>query len=327
MPRIGVVAIGRNEGPRLRRCLESVRPLTEAVVYVDSASTDDSLAIAREVGVEIVELDLSIPFSAARGRNEGFRRLRERWPDVQYVQFTDGDCEVHPDWLPTAMATLDARPEVAVVCGRRRERHPETSVYNRLCDIEWNTPIGETRACGGDALMRVDALERAGGYDPSVIAAEDDEVCLRIRRGGSKVLRIDADMTLHDAAMTRVGQWWKRAVRCGYAYAQGASLHGAGPERHFVHQCRRIWIWGLIVPAVSLLLAWPTWGLSLLMLLAYPLQAFRVYRTTRPKVARASDAVAWAVSCTMSKFPELFGMLRFYRTRWAKARPKLIEYK
>lgn len=327
MPRVGVVAIGRNEGPRLRRCLESVRPLTEAVVYVDSASTDDSLAIARAVGVEVVELDMRVPFSAARARNEGFRRLRERWPGVEYVQFVDGDCEVRPGWLPAAMAILDGLPDVAVVCGRRRERHPERSVYNRICDTEWNTPVGEARACGGDALMRADVLAAVGGYDPAVIAAEDDEVCLRLRRAGHRVRRIAEEMTIHDADMTRIGQWWRRAVRCGYAYALGASLHGGGPDRHFVKEVRRVWLWAALLPLASLALAWPTWGASLLAFLAYPVQAVRVYRGSRGRAGSRRVAAEWAVSCVAAKFPECVGVLRYHAERLTRRGPRLIEYK
>jgi GT2 family glycosyltransferase len=210
---VGMVAIGRNEGERLRRCLTSLEPDRNPVVYVDSGSTDDSVAMAKSQGVEVVELDLKIPFTAARARNAGFERLLQWHPELQYVQFVDGDCEVDGEWLGKAKSALEAVEKRGVVCGRRRERYPEKSIYNRLCDIEWNTPVGPARSCGGDALMRVAALKQVGGYDPTVIAAEDDEVCVRIRAAGWTIERIDAAMTVHDAAMTRAGQWWKRA-RC-----------------------------------------------------------------------------------------------------------------
>ena len=324
---VGVVAIGRNEGPRLRRCLASLDSRAAAVVYVDSGSTDDSLAIAKSFGVDVVELDLSIPFTAARARNAGFRQLRERRPDVTFVQFVDGDCEVCPGWLETARAELDRRPDVGVVCGRRRERFPGASVYNRLCDIEWDTPVGEARSCGGDALMRAAAVEAVGGYDPGVIAAEDDELCLRLRRAGWKVLRIEADMTVHDAAMTRAKQWWKRAERCGYAYANGAALHGRGPERHFVRESRRVLFWGAALPALAVLLAVPTLGLSLLLFALYPVQFARVYQGVRRRVPARRDAAAYAASCVLAKLPEAVGMARFAVTRLRRRPARIIEYK
>jgi GT2 family glycosyltransferase len=243
------------------------------------------------------------------------------------VQFVDGDCEVCPGWLETARAELERQPQLGVVCGRRRERHPEASVYNRLCDIEWDTPVGEARACGGDALMRVDAVDAVGGYDPGVIAAEDDELCLRLRRAGWAVRRIDADMTVHDAAMTRAKQWWKRAERCGYAYANGAALHGRGPERHFVRESRRVLFWGAALPALAVLLAVPTLGLSLLLLGLYPVQFAKVYRAVRGRVPAKKDAAAYATSCVLAKFPEAVGMARFAATRLRRKPARIIEYK
>jgi hypothetical protein len=77
---------------------------------------------------------------------------------MQLVQFVDGDCEVDATWLATAQAFLEQHPAVAVVCGRR-ERFPQRSVYNLLWP-EWDTPVGEAKACGGDALMRAILLLR-----------------------------------------------------------------------------------------------------------------------------------------------------------------------
>src|SRR5262249_30270274 len=160
------------------------------IVYVDSGSTDDSVAFARSRGVEVVELDMSIPFTAARARNEGLDRLLKVDPEVHFVQFVDGDCEVQQGWLQKAEQTLQSETAVAVVCGRRRERFPQSSIYNRLCDMEWDTPIGEAGACGGDAMMRVPALRQVGGYRASLIAGEEPELCTRLRGAGWKVLRL-----------------------------------------------------------------------------------------------------------------------------------------
>lgn len=326
MSRIGIVAIGRNEGERLRRCLESVVGKADAVVYVDSGSADGSVEMARSLGVSVVELDLSIPFTAARARNAGFSRLLEVAPQVEYVQFVDGDCEVVDVWLTLAQQELNTHPEVVVVCGRRRERFPDATIYNRLCDIEWNTPVGEAKYCGGDAMMRVSALQQVGGYNPDLIAGEEPELCVRLRQKGGKIWRVDADMTLHDAQMTRFGQWWKRAMRSGHAYAEGAWLHGAPPERHWVKESRRIWVWGVVLPLIAFGFAWLTHGWSLLLLLAYPLTAFRVFRYMQRNGLSSVNSLLYAGFCTLGKFPEAQGQLRFYLGKLLGQRSKLIEY-
>jgi GT2 family glycosyltransferase len=324
---LGCVAIGRNEGARLVRCLESLGGRAAHLVYVDSGSTDQSVAEARARGVEVVSLDTRVPFTAARARNAGLDRLLEIAPHVRYVQFVDGDCEVVPGWLERAHAVLEARPELAVVCGRRRERHPEHSLWNRIVDVEWDTPVGEAAACGGDAMMRVAPFREVGGFDPTLIAGEEPELCVRLRRAGFRIERLDAEMTLHDAAITRASQWWRRTVRSGHAFAEGAARHGASPERHWVRETRRIWLWGAIVPALATGLAPVTLGASLALLGGYPVSALRAYRAVRVRGRARSDSAAYALAITVGKFAEMQGVLQFHRRRRRGEVSTLIEYK
>lgn len=322
--RCGVVAIGRNEGDRLRVCLESVVSTASAVVYVDSGSTDGSVAMARGHGVEVVELDMSVPFTAARARNAGARRLREIAPQVQYVQFVDGDCEVVRNWLADAVGFLDERGDVAAVCGRRRERYPERSIYNRLCDLEWSSgATGETRACGGDVMMRASAFEAAGGYRVDVIAGEEPELCVRLRAAGWKIWRLEAEMTLHDAAMTRFTQWWNRSRRAGHAFAEGAWLHGDPPERHYARESRRALIWGVLLP-IGLT------GASLLnkfLLLGFLVYLLQVIRLALRLGSRSILGWQRAGFLVLGRFPEGLGWLAFHFNRLSGRRRTLIEYK
>ncbi|PZX13457.1 GT2 family glycosyltransferase [Palleronia aestuarii] len=322
---IAAVVIGRNEGARLETCLRSLAGATrppDRIVYVDSGSTDGSVETARALGAEVVELDAGAPFTAARGRNAGVVRLREAGaPDL--VQFVDGDCEVDPNWIATAASFLEDRPEAAVACGRRRERHPEASAYNRLCDVEWDTPIGRTRSCGGDALMRMAAFDAVGGFDPTLIAGEEPELCVRLRAEGWEIWRLDAEMTLHDADMTRFAQFWRRARRGGHAYAEGAAMHGAPPERHGVAGTRRALLWGLALPLailVAVLLAGP-WGL--LLALVYPAQIARL------ALRAGGGRAAWerAGLLTLGKFAEARGVVDYRLARLRGRRLGLIEYK
>jgi glycosyltransferase involved in cell wall biosynthesis len=321
---VWVVIIGRNEGNRLLRCLQSLSNQVSQLVYVDSGSTDDSVNLARGMGAEVVALDMTTPFTAARARNAGFDQVKRLDPQVEYVMFVDGDCEVSSDWLNIAGNFLATHLDVAAVCGRRRERYPEKSIYNLLCDIEWDTPIGETRACGGDVLLRADAFESVGGFRPDLIAGEEPELCVRLRSAGWKIWRLDQDMTLHDAAMTRFGQWWKRTVRAGYAFAEGAHLHGSPPERHFVRESRRALIWGLAIPVVAVILTvWlGVWGLTVL--LVYLVQILRLALFG----SRSKRENRWrALFLVIGKFPEAVGQLNYFYNRTLGKTARLIEYK
>jgi len=322
---IGVVVIGRNEGERLARCLESVRAQSDLLVYVDSGSTDGSVNRAAASTAAVVELNMRIPFTAARARNEGFRKLLELQPDLEYVFFVDGDCEVVDGWLDKARRFLDQHPDVAIVWGFRREAYPEKSVYNMLCDIEWwDYPTGETPICGGDAVVRVTAFRQVDGYRDDLICGEEPEMCVRLRKSGWRIWRLKEPMTMHDAAIYHFGQWWRRTLRGGYGFALGAALHGGLPERHGIRESRRAWIWGLGIPLGIAVLAFAVSWWSALLLLVYPLQISRIALRGRHS-ARANWLRAGAL--VIGKFPEMLGQMKFLLDRWRRVRSPLIEYK
>lgn len=321
-PQFGVIAIGRNEGDRLKQCLRSLSEAA-AIVYVDSGSSDGSVRRARDRGADVVELDTTRSFTAARARNAGFQFLRHKFPDLRYVQFIDGDCELRQGWAAQALSVLETHEGVAAVCGRRRERFPERSAYNWLCDREWEGAAGEIRACGGDIMMRIKALAAVDGYRDDLIAGEEPELCVRLRAAGWRIWRLDAEMTWHDAAMTCFAQWWRRAIRAGYAYAQGAALHGAPPERHWVWEVRRAWLWGFWLPLACLLAGivhpwgWTAW-------LIYPLQ---VLRQTLRNQGSLRERATLASFQMLARFAEAFGQLKFLRDRLLRRQARLIEYK
>lgn len=329
MIEMGAVAIGRNEGQRLRLCLESLAGKVRRIVYVDSGSTDGSVEMARGLGVEVVELDMSIPFTAARARNAGLERLRELEPSLEYVHFFDGDCEVAEGWLETAMEAIESDEKYAAVWGRRRERHPEATIYNKLTDLEWvySWPYGRVTICGGDVLMRIGALDDVNGFNPSLIAGEEPELCYRLRQKGWVIYRVDAEMTQHDAAMTKFGQWWKRAVRAGHAWAEGAWMYGHEPEHYCVRDSVRIWGWGFFLPLLALVIAPFTKGLSLLIFVAYPVLAVRIQRYIRSKGAPSKDAWLLAFFSMLSKFPSVLGQMKFLSGKLMGKKSVLIEYK
>lgn len=314
--RVDAVVIGRNEGARLVACLESLAGQVRRIVYVDSGSDDGSPEAARRAGAEVIALDMDLPFTAARARNAGLAALASDPP--AFVQFIDGDCMLREGWIHRAVGFLDENLRAAVVCGRRRERFPEASVYNALCDAEWDTPVGEARACGGDALMRYGPLAAAGGFRDELIAGEEPELCLRLRKRGWTIWRIDAEMTWHDAGILRIGQWWRRVERAGHAFAEGATRFDSQRDPFQRLEYRRIIGWGIVLPVVTLLLAALLHPLALLLFLAYPLQVARLTRRM---------GFAAAFFNTLGKIPEALGAMRFHIRRLRGRQSRLIEYK
>lgn len=330
---IGVVVIGRNEGTRLIRCLDSMIGRAERIVYVDSGSTDGSAAAAQGRGADVVNLDISAPFSAARARNAGFRYVCQLDPEVFAVQFIDGDCVVSPGWLEQAASLLADEPDVAIVCGRIRERNPEATIYNRLCDMEWNRPTGAVDSCGGIVMIKRAFLDRVGGYNETLIAGEDPELCVRIRAAGGTVWRLAAEMATHDAAIVRFGQWWKRSRRTGWAYAAGAALHGTLLGGHNVRSLLRAMFWGAALPVVSgLVIAASVWNLRLLTALLpvialYLLVILRTFRGGRAAGRSSGDALLYAFFCALGKPAEALGAAQYAFQRLFGRASRLIEHK
>jgi GT2 family glycosyltransferase len=325
---VAIVVIGRNEGDRLKRCLPAAVKAAAMVVYVDSGSVDGSVAFARSAGCHVVEIDPAQPFSAARARNEGFAFVMEREPGAVLIQFVDGDCELADGWLVRGRAVLNERSEVGIACGHVREIRPHATVYKTLCDLEWQKTPGELSACGGIFMVRAKVFRALGGFRADVIAGEDDEFCVRVRQAGWKILLMDASMAGHDAAMSSFIEWCRRAMRTGHAYAQVAAIHGKSEERYFVPECRRIWLWGLLLPLVALCLAPFLYGLSILALIGlFALQFVRIYFGGKSRGWSSSDARVYACFTMLAKFPALAGMLAYHWRRGRGRAPTILEHK
>jgi GT2 family glycosyltransferase len=342
MSDIGIVAIGRNEGERLRRCLTSAVAAGGPVVYVDSGSTDDSVAIAESLGVRVVHLDPVGGFTAGKARNLGIDVLIRSLDPPDFIQVVDGDCEFAPGWTETAQRALQADTALAVVAGRLRERFPEASIFNQLCDMEWNTPVGYVRAVGGIAMYRTAAFTEAGGFNPAFICGEEPELCFRLRSLGWSVARVNVEMALHDAAMTRWSQWAKRAQRSGWAYAEGAATYGATPERYNMRELRSLKIWGGLYPAAIVTCAlaatvlglagsafWPLSLAGLLIgLLGGVLMALRIAKYRRARFGDAwRHALLYGALVMLGKPFQFLGARSYARTRARGETARIIEYK
>ncbi|MEO1300477.1 MAG: glycosyltransferase family 2 protein [Cyanobacteria bacterium J06636_16] len=250
-------------------------------------------------------------------------------PSLEFVQFLDGDAQFMPGWVGSAYAAMQQDPNIAVVCGRRREKYPHQSVYNLLADMEWETPIGEVEECGPESMMRLAGFQAVQGFDESLIAGEEPEICFRLRQQGGKILRIDADTSHHDMNMTSFRQWWRRSRRGGYAFAEEAWIHRQKPGQYRQRQCLRIWLWALAFPTMAVALMPFTDGLSLLLLpTGYGISLYKTYRwAIKNRQYAPSKAFIYSLFCLLIKFPELHGQIEFLTLKLLRRRRNIIEYR
>ncbi len=320
LSRVGVIIIGRNEGERLERAIKSVQKVGLRAIYVDSASSDNSIEIAKSNAVPYIELSSERPLSAARARNAGFKWLAENIPDLSYVHMLDGDCDLNPGWINSAVSVLDCRAEVAVVCGRLREVNWQGAVFRLLSDVGWYIKPGEIQSCGGIATVRADIFQKVGGFNENLIAGEEPEFYQRIRQKGYKLLCLENEMGRHDSGITNYAQWWTRSVRTGFSYANAQEWGRWQKAR------RSLVFWGGMLPALIILSVFLSPVIASLLIMAYPLQMIRIYtKLTIPYAPK--HRMLFAIFCVLDKFPEFLGFLKYHYAKITGKQQTIIEYK
>jgi len=329
-PALSIVIIGRNEGERLTRCLHSVNLSwglegKAEVIYVDSGSTDGSPQAAGKFGAQVIVLHGGIQ-TAARARNAGWQRA-----SAPYILFLDGDTILNPHFVPTALKVIESDPGIAAVWGHRRELYPERSIYNRVLDLDWIYPAGDTDFCGGDVLMRRSALAQLEGYDPGLIAGEEPELCRRLRARGYCIVHIDAPMTRHDLNMTRFSQYWRRAMRAGHAYSEVSNRFHGSADPMWLQESRRnvrngsFWITWLVV-SIILLAFRNIWILPwLALLIALSVRSAWKGRSRAP--GQKSLLLLYGIHSQLQQIPILAGQLRYFLNRHSGKQRTPIEYK
>lgn len=318
---ICVVIIGRNEGKRLESCIKSVLAAgARQVVYVDSQSSDGSVDLAVEYGVSVVKLGNEKPLSAARARNAGVASLMESGADIDYIHFIDGDCELDTKWLARAITALNTLNDVAVVCGRLREKYCEQTLYNKLCDMSWYLPVGEINSCGGIATIRVSAFLENKGFNEKLIAGEEPEFYRRLRLAGNKILSLKDNMGTHDAAMTSYSEWWTRSVRTGFSYANAKEWGWRNNQR------RSLVIWGGLYPLLLVVSYFINPAITLVGLALFPIQICRIFLKLKIPYSK-KEKLLFASFCMLDKIPEFLGFLKYQYAKITGNDHEIIEYK
>ena len=164
------------------------------------------------------------------------------------------------------------------------------------------------------------------GFDPTVIAGEEPELCYRLRRQNWKIYRFDQKMTLHDANITCFSQWWKRSVRSGHAYAQGFALHGRDGQHYCVKSSLRIWLWAIVIPIIVSLCAVIVDPAFLLFFTIYPIQFVKIAAVANQQIDNWNYSFFYALFTIVGKWPELIGQILFIKRKILGKKYSIIEY-
>lgn len=326
---VSVVVIGRNEGARLVRCLQSVQQAHWGdtpfeLIYVDSRSTDDSLASARALGFQTLELNDANP-CAAKARNLGWQAARG-----EFILFLDGDTELHADFVQHALHAL-RDPKLCAAWGHRRESAPQQSVYTAVLDLDWIYPIGRSIYFGGDVLVRRAALAEVNGFDPTLKAGEEPEMCARLRARKWEIEHLDVAMTRHDLAVRTLRAYWLRCYRSGIAYAEVAHrMQRLGDGLWQKESARDFWH-GVLYAGFPLMLVLafvtvPALGAGLLAA-AVGVIVRTAWRSRSKAAGNAGLSLQYAIHSHLQKLPALAGQLAWKKAHASAQSLALVDYK
>ena len=258
---ISVVVIGRNEGARLDLCMESIRSalgvLAHEIVYVDSRSTDDSVARAKAGGARCFLLGEE-KTTAGLGRFVGAKEAKG-----EYLLFLDGDMQLQPGFCEKAMMAMASRGYDG--CTGIREdlylRDGEVVGQNENyfgCTQERIAP-----EFGGALFLKKEALEKAGGWSTDAVACEEAELHARLRAAGCAIAELPVPMIVHtDAVREERGVLGvilsRRRLGEGQALRCAMALHQAGA--YLRHENEKFFFYMLDWMCVILILLLGVWG-------------------------------------------------------------------
>lgn len=327
LPEIDCVVIGVNCSKTLGRCLDSIIKSNYPdelinIIYVDGGSQDCSIKIAQSYpAARTVALTPEYP-SPGLGRNEGWKH-----GNAPLVMFLDSDTIMDRAWLMRSVHEL--ADGVGAIMGNRVEIQPDASIFNWIASLEWNGKPGLADCFGGDVMVRREVLELTGGYDEMLVGGEDPELSQRVRMGGWSILHLDCVMTRHDLAMSRPGQYWRRAYRSGYGFAAVVDRHRNNRDAFWHREIQRIVIRGggsLTLMLFSLVLltcsvfatvfvALSLFLLCLSQLLLFFPRLFRVEYFAGEKNLATKQAKLYAWHCSVVVVPQFAGVVRYHYGR------------
>ena len=258
---ISVIVIGRNEGERLETCLTSaqraLRMLSYELIYVDSHSTDDSLAIARAHGARCF-LPGTADTTAGLGRHVGTQAAHG-----EYLLFLDGDMQLQPGFVERAMLRV-AAGGCDGVCGIRTDHYMKDGQVVSVCENYFGcTQERVAPEFGGAIFLMAEALARCGGWATDTIACEEAELHARLLDAGCTIIELPVPMIIHcDAvrdARGPLGVAFSRR-RLGEGQALRCAMQAGRAWAYIRHEREKFLLYALDWLSLLLLLLRP-WGI------------------------------------------------------------------
>jgi len=220
-PRVDIITVCYNGRPRLDDFFASIGALAYPkdrlrLFFVDNASQDDSVAVARSCDpgfvVEVIVNEQNLGFAAAN--NLALARC-----DAPFVALLNNDTKVEPDWLSRLTAKISSDPGIAVAGSRQVPQESSRKIDPVTQETSW--------CGGGHCLIRTEALGRAGYLDERFFMyGEDIDLCWRMWLAGYSCVYVPDAVCRHhyDGAVPflarRMYYHVRNSILLRYAYGE-----------------------------------------------------------------------------------------------------------
>jgi len=223
--KVSIIIPTKNNADILEKCLESIRNLDYPkdeieVIIVDGHSIDNTVEVARKYGCKVVYEEAG---TIGGARNIGVERS-----SGDYIVFTDADCVVDREWLKNLVREFKDE-KVASVGGPNIT--PEDDAEFAKCVgvvLKLLSTPGARYAFNADRVLEIhhnptcnsayrrSVFQEVGGFNPRLVACDDEELDYRIRRKGYRILFTPHARVYHYRRPT-----WKRFAKMAWNYGVG----------------------------------------------------------------------------------------------------------
>jgi GT2 family glycosyltransferase len=300
LPRVSFIIPVRDDAVRLGRCLESIkrnqypRELVEMIV-VDNGSTDGSIRVARQHGAIVLRSNGRVAELRNRGAQAALGGI---------LAFVDSDHEIDDRWIRSAVDVLSSC-DVGAAGAPYTAPPAATWVQESYDDLRARPAARQDvdwLASGNLAVSRK-PFELLGGFDQSLEACEDVDLCNRLQQAGLRIVAEPALRSMHfgDPATLRAlffGELWR-----GRDNAR-VTLRGPRTLRHFRSVLIPMANLGAVVcGTIALAASLPVVAAvacSVVLTLA-AVKVCRMARRHRPTIVRAAQAFVVAVTFDLAR--------------------------
>ena len=216
-----------NEGENIERCITTIKKSIGTkdipITLVDNQSTDETVNIARSLGVEVLQFEEKL--TIAELRNRGAAHVK-----AEFVLFIDSDMEVPEDWIEKFEKVQ--KEANADVLGFVVGVPANAPWFARIWALRTNARRDRLQEIdflpGHNIAVRRSLFERVGGFSTDLRTSEDKDLVMRLKSAGARVFSAPPIGIIHWGYEKTFKEWirkefWRQSSHVSMIRRHGTS--------------------------------------------------------------------------------------------------------